>query len=450
MPKGIRKIHFSFGEKNITRFGGMFLIHKFCQKVKLKWYLQKYVQFHQYHESYQVSELILIILYSIIVGILRIDTTRPLQYNGVFQKLMGIKKYPDPTAIRRFLHRLSPKAIRQIVKVHNLLQQKLFFIQCPKTGVIFDIDPTVVTVYGKQQRARVGFNPKKRGRRCYNIFLCFESNHQEFWLGSLQSGNIQPVILALSFLKACIDKLPKSVRRVRIRADSHFFSGKFIEPLDEGGIGYSVESMITNPIRTRLQTIKYSPYKKDWEVGEFYHQPQGHSYRHWKKMYRFVVERRPLPKDSEEKAQLKLFEMQGYGYRVVITNLPLKPRHVWNFHNQRARGAELNIKELKYNYPLSKIPTQSYTANIAYLQLLMFAFNIVNWFKRLCLTGKFRYSTLQKIRQNLLVIPARLVRSEQKNILQLPSGYPYQKLFNQLITKIEHMEEFQKFVKKQK
>ena len=441
MPKGIRKIHFSFGEKNITRFGGMYLIHKFCQKIKLKWYLQRYVQFHEYHQSYQSSELILIILYSIIVGILRIDTTRPLQYNGVFQKLMGIKRYPDPTAIRRFLHRLPPRVIRQIVKVHNLLQQKLFFIQCPKTSVIFDIDPTVVTVYGKQQRSKVGYAPKKRGRKCYSVFLCFESNHQEFWLGSLQSGNISPVKIALRFLKDCIAKLPKSIRRIRMRADAAFFSGAFIEPIDEEGIGYTIEVQITNPMKSRFQIIKYSSYKEGWEVGEFYYLPTSTRYK-WKRMHRFVVERRPLPEDPEEKTQLKLFEMKGYGYRVVITNLPLKPRHVWNFHNQRARGSELNIRELKYNYPLSKVPTQSYTANIAYLQILTFAFNIVNWFKRLCLSGKFRYSTLQKIRQDLLVIPARLVRSGQKNILQLPIGYPYQKLFKQTEKEIEHMKEF--------
>jgi len=40
MPKGIRKIHFSFGEKNITRFGGMYLIHKFCQKIEFKYVLE--------------------------------------------------------------------------------------------------------------------------------------------------------------------------------------------------------------------------------------------------------------------------------------------------------------------------------------------------------------------------------------------------------------------------
>lgn len=437
MTKGIKKLQISFGEQHITRFGGMYLIHKFCQKMKLKWYLQKYVRVRQHHENYQVSELILIILYSIIVGILRIDTTRPLQYNGVFQDMLGLKRVPDPTSIRRFLHRLPTQTIRQIVRVHNLLQLKLFPVRSSQTSVIFDIDPTAVTVYGTQQRTKKGYNPKKRGRRCYSVFLCFESNHQEFWLGTLRSGNIAPVRLAPHLVKRCIAKLPKSVRRIRVRADAAFYSHRFIERcLEKEKIKYTVEVQISNIMRSKFLKVKYQPYKKDWEVGEFYYQPETHVPGRWKTMHRFVVQRRPLPEDPKEAAQLSFFEMQGYGYRVIVTNLTLKPRHVWNFHNQRASGAELNIKELKYNYPLNKIPTQSYIANIGYLQLLMFSFNIINWFKRLYLPGRYRYKSLHKIRQDLLVVPARLVRTGNRKTLKFPMGYPYQDLLKDILNKI--------------
>jgi len=435
MTKGIRNFHISFGEKAITHYGGLFQIHKFCQKLKLKQLLQNYVRFRQQHIKYHTSELILFILYYIIAGILRIDNTRPLQFNGVFKRLLGVKTFPNPTTIRRFLHKLSPKVIRQIVKVHNLLQQKLFFIHSTQTSAIFDIDPTVITAYGKQGRTKIGYNPHKRGRRCYCLFLCFESNHQEFWLGSLRSGNIVPVKLAKHILKECIAKLPKPVKRIRIRADSHFYDHKFIESLDEKRIGYTIEAITTRPIQGIIQVLKYRHYKKDWEIAEFIYRPHG-----WKTPHRFVVQRRPLPENPEEASQLSLFVIREYAYRTIVTNLKLKPRHTWNFHNQRAKSSELNIKELKSNYPLTKIPTQSYTANIAYLQLLLFAFNIVNWFKRLCLPKEFRYKTLQTIRQDLLTIPARLVRSGDRNILKFPTGYPYQNLLYQIMEKIKNME----------
>jgi len=434
MAKGIKNFHISFVEKAITHYGGLFLIHKFCQKLKLKQLLQSYIHFHQQHIKYYTQELILFIFYYIIAGILRVDNTRSLQFNGVFKKLLGVKTFPNPTTIRRFLHKLPPKVIHQIMKVHDLLQEKLFFIGCPQTSVIFDLDPTTIIVYGKQEKAKKGYAPKKRGRRCYSLFLCFENNHQEFWVGSLHSGNIHPVTLAKNILKDCITKLPKGVKRIRARTDACFFDHKFIEPLDEDGIGYTIEAPVTKPMRAIVQGLEYQHYKKDWEVAEFIYQPTD-----WKKPHRFVVQRRPLPEDPEETSQLSLFEMKGYGYRIVVTNLKLKPRHIWNFHNQRAKGAELNIKELKYNYPLTKIPTQSYTANIAYLQILLFAFNIVNWFKRLCLPQEFRYKTLQTIRQDLITITARLIRTGHRNELKFPVGYPHKKLFYQIMEKIENL-----------
>jgi hypothetical protein len=66
------------------------------------------------------------------------------------------------------------------------------------------------------------------------------------------------------------------------------------------------------------------------------------------------VIRRPVP--EEPSAQLHLFQMGGYNYQLLVTNLSLTPLHLWRFYNQRAR-AELIIRELKYSYALGKIPT---------------------------------------------------------------------------------------------
>jgi hypothetical protein len=33
--------------------------------------------------------------------------------------------------------------------------------------LIFDLDSTVLVLYGKQEGARIGYNPAKRGRRSY-------------------------------------------------------------------------------------------------------------------------------------------------------------------------------------------------------------------------------------------------------------------------------------------
>ena len=69
-----------------------------------------------------------------------------------------------------------------------------------------------------------------------NVFvLCYllKTTTRNFGLGSLRSGNSNPITFAKPFSKECITKLPKSIKRIRIRADASFYDGKFIEFLDE-------------------------------------------------------------------------------------------------------------------------------------------------------------------------------------------------------------------------
>jgi hypothetical protein len=434
VTKGLKNIQITFVEDNITRYGGLYLLNSFCKKLNLKWYLQSYVKIHQANQKYQTAEFLLILIYTIILGIKRIESIKYLQTNGVTKKLIGIERIPDNTAIRRFLYSLTPDAIRQIVKVHNLIQKKIFLRIHTKTSITLDIDGTVLTVFGKQQRAKVGYNPKRKGARSYMAMLCFESD-KEFWYGSLYHGSVSQVKVARHIIKRCLKKLPYPIYRIRVRADAGFYSFDFIDNfLDKESIGYSIEAEINKVMFPFFDQALYTEYRNGWEVAEFTYK----SYRA-KVPHRFVIQRRPLPKDPDEKLQLKLFERKNYGYRVLITNLPLKPRSVWDFHSQRSQGAELNIKELKLNYTLNKIPTKYFLANVAYLQIVLFAFNIVNWFKWLCLPNEYHYATLHTIREQLLSVAARLTKTDNKNFLNFPRSYQYQDLFNFALKKISKM-----------
>lgn len=246
MAKGIKNIYFSFGDNELTHYGGFFLIHAFCKKIKLNQNLQTYVKFGQKHQKYQTAEFILLLLYTIILGVGRIENIRFLQINGVFKRTIGLNKLPNTTAIRRFLYRLTPIGIRQIVKVHHIIQKKIFLTLHTKTSVTYDIDGTVLTVYGHQQRAKVGYNPKKRGKKSYCLMLCFESN-REFWYGSLKSGNASQVKVARHIIKDCLERLPLPIYRVRVRLDAVFYSRKLVEDyLDGQNIKYTIETQLKN------------------------------------------------------------------------------------------------------------------------------------------------------------------------------------------------------------
>jgi len=293
------------------------------------------------------------------------------------------------------------------------------------------LDSTVLTVYGRQQRAEVGYNPKKRGRRSYLPLLCFEGNTQDCWEGSYHPGDTHVSTITISLLERAFAKLPGPIREVRVRADGAFFDHKIIEFIEEKGAFYAIGARLTRPLKNRLSGLRYRCVSSGVWAAEFRYCPQG-----WPGPRRFVVIRRLVP--EEPSAQLHLFQMGGYSYQILVTNLALQPLNLWRFYNKRA-CAELIIRELKYAYALGKIPTKDFHANEAFFQIVLLAYNLLNWFKRLCAPTHLERATLQRLRQRLFLVPAQLVRPGGAPTLRLAASYTSAPDFLETLRRIRHL-----------
>lgn len=425
MPKALRTLRFSFTDTHLTHFGGLVLLHRFCQKLQLRWRLQNYVKIPQRQGDYTPADLILALLYALAAGLRWINKTELLQYNGTFVDLLGLTRFPDESSLRRFLRRLPTQAIRQLATLHDRLRAQLFGLPQAPSSLIFDLDSVVLTLYGHQQGARLGYNPKKKGRRSYHPLLCFEAQRQQFWHGSLRPGDASANTGVVFFFRRCLAKVPSNLARarLRVRADSGFFSGKFIGALEALGLGYVIVAKEYGPIKRRAREVRFQELAHGWAMGEFSYQPHG-----WPKARRFVVVRRPIPEDPTEAKQLTLFKDRRYAYSVMVTNLDLEPWRVWKFYAPRAT-IEKNIRELLYDLPLGKIPSGDWVANVAFFQMVLLAYDLVHWFTRLCLPAEYAHATVETVRTDFLMLPARLVSVAGRNVLQLPKGYPQREAF---------------------
>jgi hypothetical protein len=301
----------------------------------------------------------------------------------------------------------------------------------PPAKVIFDLDSTVLILYGKQEMARIGYNPKKWGRPSYHPLLCFNGITKDFWHGELRPGDTHTATGTVELLRASFAKLPPSVKIVIIRADKGFYDHETIEYLESNKALFVIVAKLTGPVKRRISTLSYQVYSSGLETAEFMYQPTK-----WKKQYRFVVVRRLIPEDPTE--QLTLFSMGKYSYQVLVTNMKLTPLNTWRFYNGRA-AVELIIKELKGDYPLGKIPTKHFAANEAYFHTLLFSYNLINWFKRLCLPKGFQNMTLKTLRARILLIPGELVKTKNKPTLKLPANFLYKDAFEYAIKEIEKL-----------
>jgi len=372
------------------------------------------------------------LLYPILLGLERIETNKLLQQNGVFQFLTGLPTYPNPATLRRFLNRFGSRGLSAFQNLHDRLRIHCLMVPEPISSVLFDLDTTVLTVYGRQQRARVGFNPKKRGRPSYQPLLCFEGKTGDLWEGKYLSGDAHPAPCTIELLEKSISKLPSGIREIRIRADSAFYDHTIVEYLQEIGAFYSIVARITKPIQRLLGGLSYEEISPAIFIGEFEYKPWR-----WKNKQRFIVVRRLIP--EKPSWQITLFKMAGYTYHVIVTNLSLKPLNLWRFYNKRATG-ELIIRELLEAYTLGKIPTKDWASNQAYFHLVLFAYNLLKWFQRLCLPPDWQHFNLQTIRNRLLVIPAQLLRPQGRPTLSLPNSYPYADTFLQILENIKNID----------
>ncbi|NLH72865.1 MAG: IS1380 family transposase [Verrucomicrobia bacterium] len=435
MRKGLQSLDLSFEDQTLTHFGGLFLIQRFCNKLGLRRRLQRMLRPTPSWVDFHPADLILILLYALIAGLPRIAKIDTLHYDGFFLSLLGLKRFPDQTSVRRFLHRLSTGLVRRTARVHDQLRRLMFDLPSPRTTLTFHIDSVVLTLYGRQQGARIGYNPRKKGRPSYHPILCFEAHGQEFWHGSLRPGDAASNTGARGFVQCCLRKIPSTVARSRVRvfADCGFFSGKLVNDLDQAGCGYTIVCRRAKDYVSMANSAGFKEMKFGWGVSEFWHQPQK-----WRKPHRFIVVRQPLPEDPQEAQQLTLFKSGRYSYSAYVTNLDLAAARVWRAYHGRG-NVERSIRELLYHFALGKIPTHKWVANVAFMQLLVFAYDLVHWFKRLCLPQEYREATVETIREEFLLLPARLIKHGSRNVLQLPKNYRHRKAFLEAAKKIESM-----------
>src|SRR2546428_8743753 len=143
MARGPRNLRVAADGVGLTQFGGVALIEQFFQRIHLPGALWRHVRFAQRNNRYSISESLQALIYPLILGLGRIESTEPLRSNGVFHYLAGLPGYPEGTSLRRFLERFARAGRNALLRVHDRWRTAIL----GRTGRgIFDLDSTVVTV----------------------------------------------------------------------------------------------------------------------------------------------------------------------------------------------------------------------------------------------------------------------------------------------------------------
>jgi len=412
MRRSPKNVRIAFDDEGLTHYGGVLFFHEFTRVLQLRRFLTRHLQYPRRNQRYELSQMLLALIYPIVLGLDRLETTSLLRANGTFQYLTGLPSYPDPQTLRRFLLQAPPEFRQQLHRCNNRLLRRFIHQPEHRSRLILDLDSTVVTVFGRQEGAEVGYNPRYRGKRSYDPLLCLEANSAFLWDTELRSGNAGTWAGSDELLASCFLSLPADIREVRVRADAGFGFHPVLEMLEQRPAQYAVVARLTTALKRVLNSLRYQRLNGRWEIAEFEHRLTG-----WPRARRCVVARRKI---EETEPEPTLFALNRYLYRAWFTNLTLTPAGVWNFYDGRA-GMEPRIRELREDYALRKIPTRAFAANALYLEVVRLAYNLVTAFQRMCLPEDWQSLTLSKLRHRLFWLPGELTRPQNRPTLRLPN-----------------------------
>ena len=433
---GAKQVELSFSAGKLTHFGGVYLLHHFLQQLHMRTFLAERLRMTERNNHFTLTEHLFALIYPMILGLDTIELSTLLGANGVFQYLTGLPSFPKPNTLRRFLTDKTTILLPRLRSAHNKLRSRFIILPNAHSSYWLDFDSTAKTLYGHQEGVVKGYNPGHPGKKSYHPLVCTEARLKDCLGGVLRYGNAHTADGVLPMLDTALLTLPSATREIRVRADAGFYDKAFISRLSDKHIGFSVVAHLTAPLKDCLPGLRYHKVTKVLSTSELKYQPHN-----WAQPYRFVVLREKL--SEERKEQLTLFTANAYSYHVIVTNLKLTPYGVFDFYRNRT-GLERIIRSLKEDYPFARAVTGSFAANSLYAELSLLAYDIVIWFKRLCLPEDWQSYTAGTLRHRLLLIPGIFTKTGNRPKLKLPKSSPYQETFlyaQQQISKLRSLVE---------
>jgi len=237
----MRIFHTTFNQKNLTGNAGLSLLGRFAKKLNLHKLLDQHISIERgENATYQVSDAVLMLVFGVLAGAKHISHLALLRSDKPFRKLFKWKQFPDASTFGRIFKLFTFKHCKELAEVEDIVRRKVWSKKY-FGKVTLELDSTVRPVFGSQEGAAKGYNPKKKSQKAYHPLLCFIAETRECLHNWFRSGDAYSANGCVDFIKECFARLPKRVWSIDVRADSAFFNGDLLDFLEEKGARYTIK-----------------------------------------------------------------------------------------------------------------------------------------------------------------------------------------------------------------
>ena len=192
------------------------------------------------------------------------------RFDGVLQKLFVWDKMAGHRAFVRYFKKFTMETNTSVFcRFYQWFFDNLVF-----DNFTLDLDSSVLTRYGQQQGAAVGYNPTKRGRKSPHPLMAFVADVEmvaNFWL---RSGDSSSANNFEAFLLQTLSHL-QNKKIGLLRADSGFYSQKIFTLLEAQAtpISYIISCPMYVTVQRKIQSQQaWITLDEGIEIAETTHQ----------------------------------------------------------------------------------------------------------------------------------------------------------------------------------
>lgn len=364
---------FQFTDKPVTPWGGLRLVQEMLLRMRFREALAASgLPRPGSNRGYDPVAMMEVFLVCVWIGGLRFSHTSAVRYDEALCQIFGWKRVASVSTFTRWFRRFKRAGVDQVFG--NL--GRWFWNQLAPRTITLDLDSSVVTRYGKQEGAVVGYSRQKFGKPSHRPLFAFAADWRMVVHAWLRPGNTDDCNGGREFTEEALALLEPRHRVGLIRADAGFYDWKFFEALESKSIAYIVSADMTSPLRHEIVATKqWLNAGEGVDVAEF--QYEG---ARWFKARRMVVVRHELKRRPEALGK-ELFEVPGCKFSAFVTTLDLPPAEVWRLYNGRG-DSENRIAELKADFGLEGFCLESFYATEAAFRSAMLAYNLMSLFRQ--------------------------------------------------------------------
>ena len=294
--------------------------------------------------------------------------------------------------------------------------------------LILDIDASLLSAHSEKERAAGTY----KGGFGFFPLLCYLSETGEPLAGILRPGNAGANTATDHFevLQLALEQLPAQDldREILVRADIGGRTHAFTSDCREAGIRFSVGYEVEERVREAIGALPDRAWQQaidgdgtEREGAQVTELSDHVDLSRWPEGTRLILRReRPHPG-----AQLSVLDCEtGYRHTAFITDQGDEDIAALELRHRRRARVEDAIRVAKET-GMRKMPFAAFAHNQAWLEVSLLAQALLRWAALLCLDGELALAEPKRVRQRLLHVAGRLVRSGRRVRLRLPRGWPW-------------------------